>query len=400
MPLRKVIFWLHLAAGLIAGLVIGVMSFTGAVLAFEHEIVEWAERDLRRVEVSAATPLALDQLLAKVREVAPEDAKPAGVTVSRDPADAVAVSYGRSGTYYVNPYTGAVVPPTTTRTHDFMHLMVDWHRYLALSGDQRPVGKAITGVSNLTFLFLGLSGLWLWWPRAWNARVLRPSLWFVRGAAGKARDWNWHNVVGFWSLPLLVVLTATGAVISYRWASDLVYRAAGEQPPAQGAVGQPSENYTIARPENVSRLTYEGTLAHIQAAIPSWTSIALREGLPRRRGAPATPSTPERPRGPQPYSATVQADDESPSFATTALVIHPYTGELLDRTGYADQSSGRKARSWLRFLHTGQALGWPGQLIAGVACIGGLLLVYTGIALSWRRFFGKRRTDIPVTILD
>ncbi len=70
--------------------------------------------------------------------------------------------------------------------------------------------------------------------------------------------------------------------------------------------------------------------------------------------------------------------------------MHPYTGDILDRSGYADQSPGRKVRVWLRYLHTGQALGWPGQLVAGIACLAGCLLTYTGFALAWRRFFGRR----------
>ena len=40
---RKIVFWTHLAMGLIAGLSIAIMCFTGVLLAFEHEIVEWAE---------------------------------------------------------------------------------------------------------------------------------------------------------------------------------------------------------------------------------------------------------------------------------------------------------------------------------------------------------------------
>jgi uncharacterized iron-regulated membrane protein len=74
-------------------------------------------------------------------------------------------------------------------------------------------------------------------------------------------------------------------------------------------------------------------------------------------------------------------------------VINPFTGELLSRNGYADFTTGRKIRTWLRFLHTGEALGWIGQLLAGLACIGGVVLVYSGFALSWRRFFGKRRAS-------
>ena len=58
MTLRKFIFWLHLIAGLGAGLVIAIMSFTGTALAFEKEIIAFAERDLRHVALPTpnATP--------------------------------------------------------------------------------------------------------------------------------------------------------------------------------------------------------------------------------------------------------------------------------------------------------------------------------------------------------
>ena len=408
MSVRKVIFWLHLVAGLVAGAVIAIMSFTGAVLAFDNEIVEWAERDVRRIDIpSDAKPLALDQLVADFREAYP-DVRFGGVTVSADPHGAFAISAGRDGTYYINQYTGDIREPGLTRTHDFMHLMEDWHRYLARSGDQRPYGKAVTGACNLAFLFLAVSGLWLWWPRAWNRRVLRPSLWFT-GAKGKARDWNWHNVIGFWSLPVLVVLTVSGAVIGYKWAGDLVYRLAGETPPVQGAA---ATDYKIERPADAKKLTYSAALARFQAEFPAWETITLREGLPQRRGAPpSTPTAtapasasqptppaaaqpaPKRPSGPQPYSATVRESGRWYVAASTQVVLHPFTSELLDRSGYDNQTAGRQARSWLRFLHTGQAFGWFGQLVAGLACVGGLVLVYTGFALSWRRFFPGRKSS-------
>ena len=79
--------------------------------------------------------------------------------------------------------------------------MIDWHRALGFSGDNRAIGRAITGAGNAAFLFLALSGLYLWWPRKWTARVLRKSIWFRRGLSSRARDFNWHNVIGFWSLP-------------------------------------------------------------------------------------------------------------------------------------------------------------------------------------------------------
>jgi uncharacterized iron-regulated membrane protein len=41
--LHKIIFWTHLLAGVIAGLVIFIMSFTGVVLMYEPQISEYSE---------------------------------------------------------------------------------------------------------------------------------------------------------------------------------------------------------------------------------------------------------------------------------------------------------------------------------------------------------------------
>ena len=74
MKLRKIIFWLHLTAGVVAGTVILVMSVTGVFLAFERQIVAIAESDVRTVTppASDAPRLSLDTLVAKARETVPE----------------------------------------------------------------------------------------------------------------------------------------------------------------------------------------------------------------------------------------------------------------------------------------------------------------------------------------
>jgi uncharacterized iron-regulated membrane protein len=52
---------------------------------------------------------------------------------------------------------------------------------------------------------------------------------------------------------------------------------------------------------------------------------------------------------------------------------------------FQSQSPGRQARSWLRFLHTAEALGPLGQTIAGLASLTSVIMVYTGLALAYRR---------------
>ncbi|HEX2163688.1 MAG TPA: PepSY domain-containing protein, partial [Thermoanaerobaculia bacterium] len=66
-------------------------------------------------------------------------------------------------------------------------------------------------------------------------------------------------------------------------------------------------------------------------------------------------------------------------------------GAVVALTTFDDESRGRRIRSWLRWIHTGEAGGIAGQAVAALASAGALLLVWTGWALAWRRFVRSRR---------
>ncbi len=458
---RKVLFWVHLVAGLISGLSIGVMCFTGTALAFEKELIAWSERDARQIAPPApGTPrLPLDQLQAKLREAQPE-ARPQSIVFQNDPTAAIAFSAGRTGGFYVNPYTGEVRQPTGTGMSDFMRTMTAWHRTLGFTGeDSRPRGKLINGICNIAFFALAVTGLYLWMPRQWSWRALKPVIWFRQNGTSKARDFNWHNVIGFWSAPVLIVLTLTAIPISFQWGGKVINALAGTPAPAPGMGGGPGgggggggpgggfgAGPAVAVPTpapDAKPLSQDALLTAVQTQVPTWKTITLRTanaggagrggpgggagerggegrggrgegrggpggegrgGEGRSEGRGAADATPRAPRGegaPTTSSApasttlpavtvTVRESTSWPRTANTTLSLNPYTGEILKRTGYADQAAAQQVRSWTRFLHTGEALGFWGQLVAGLACLGGVFLVYTGFALSWRRFFGKK----------
>ena len=157
---------------------------------------------------------------------------PATIARKADADAPVAVGLGREGNIYVNGYTGAILGAGSQGTRDFFRSMTDWHRWLAMSGEKRATGRAITGASNALFLFIVISGFYLWFPRKWNWAQFRNVMWFKRRLPSKARDFNWHNVIGFWSVVPLFVIVLSGVVISYPFAGNMVYRVVGEQPPA------------------------------------------------------------------------------------------------------------------------------------------------------------------------
>jgi uncharacterized iron-regulated membrane protein len=395
MKLRTIVFWLHLLAGVVAGTIILVMSVSGILLAFERQMVAFAERQIRTLQLPAAgTPrLALDTLVANAREAVP-GSTPSGVILSADPAAAAVVNFGREQTVFVNPYTGTVLGHGATRLRRFFHVVTDWHRWLGSDGDRREIGRAMTGACNAAFAVLVISGFYLWWPRRWTRLALKavtvPSL----EQRGKPRDWNWHNAIGFWSAPVLLCITLTGMVISYQWAGNLIYTLTGSEPPPtpqRPVTGPPSQTGTGRGgagpdasggvPEGRASLDALFTTAARQA--PHWRLINLR--LPQPRAAQMT--------------VIIEEATAMHPYPRSTLTLDAGTAMVMKWEPYASSNLGRTIRLWVRPVHTGEAGGLIGQFVAALASVGGAVLVYTGLALAWRRSWHfikrHRRTGQP-----
>lgn len=420
---RSILFWTHLTAGVLGGIVILVMSFTGVVLALKPQIQNWIERDVRYVAPQDAPRLTAQQLLAAVKNTKPESS-PQTLALDRNPGTAAIVSLGRDGNIFVNPYTGAVLGTGSARTTEFFQLMTSWHRYMGATGEYRPMGRSATGVSNLAFLALAVTGLYLWWPKRLTLQYLTPIVWFRRTSTGRARDFNWHNTIGFWCLIPIVIMTASGAVISYPWASDLVYRLTGSPLPAGRGGGPAGPAASNERPgpgrggapagRGAGRGNRPGERSARQGAARSG---AEREGPPREEG-------PRGPQGNQPAPAIIPANldliwaraeqqvptwsllsmrlpnrEDAPvaftitdganwnAFARSNLTLNSGSGEVVQWQPYEGNNLGQKVRGWLRFAHTGELGGLAGQIVAGLGCLGGVFLVYTGLSLAFRRLW-------------
>ena len=91
---RRILFWVHLTAGSVAGKVILVMSVTGVLLAYRRQVIGWADRSFQAQPAPGARRLPVEELLARLQ--AAQGRMPSGITV-RSEADApVAFDLGRA----------------------------------------------------------------------------------------------------------------------------------------------------------------------------------------------------------------------------------------------------------------------------------------------------------------
>ena len=72
------------------------------------------------------------------------------------------------------------------------------------------------------------------------------------------------------------------------------------------------------------------------------------------------------------------------AFARSNLTLNGSSGEVVQWQPYDQGSLGQKARGWLRFAHTGELGGLPGQVVAGLGCLAGLALAWASRPLmTW-----------------
>lgn len=371
---HRAMFWAHLIAGLTAGLIILSMAVTGLLLSFEVQITEWAHRSLRVTPPAEnAAHLDVETLLARIRESKP-GFQPTGITWKGDSAAPVTLTMGREGIFFANPYTGEFLGEGNRVWRDFFHATTEWHRFLTGTGLSREAGKAITGAGCLLFGLLLLSGIYLWWPRQWRWSNVRAVTVFNGRLKGRARDWNWHNVIGFWSAFPLLLIILTGLIMSYGWANNLLFMLTGSKPPPlRSAAGPRGEE----RPESPALPVLTGLdtlLKQARQQNPSWQTLSLR--MPMKRG--------------DSFPLMVDRGGRGEVHRRTMLNLDPAQNTVqTSPDDFSRQNRGRQWRMSARFLHTGELLGLPGQIVAALCTLSAILLIWTGFALAWRRFFRR-----------
>lgn len=357
---RKTIFWLHLGTGIVVALVVAMMSVTGVLLTYERQMVSWADAKSWPTPPAGAEMRSVEEIVG-----AAEDA---GINARRltyyaDRSMPVLVGGGRRApSTYVDPYTTEVLGRPSNGTRDLMRTLTNWHRWFAVDGEGRATAQFITGAGNVAFLFLLVSGAYLWLPKIFRWPLFRQRLRLAGSYRNsKDRDFYWHHIFAAWSFIPLLVIIVTAVVISFDWAHDILTGAAGDSPgrPLQTAVAAPEP-----KPQELDDLL-QLAMSHSD----DWNSVSL--------SMPSADS--------QTVAFEVDTGSGRQPHKRTTLILDASSGELIDSGGFADRPAETRAISMNRYLHTGEWFGFVGQTIAGLVSLASLIMVWTGLALAWRR---------------
>jgi uncharacterized iron-regulated membrane protein len=223
--LKKGIGKIHLWLGLSSGIIVFIIAMTGCLYAFQEEIQNYTqeyrfvkEQDVAFLPPSKLAVIAKKELPDKLLHAIKYNAK-------NNAAEAEFFHY--EPTYYytifINPYTGKVLK-TVNNEDGFFPFILDGHFYLWLPHE---IGQTVVSSATLVFLTLLVSGLILWYPKNKNAAKQR--FWFKwkKGTKWKRKNYDLHNITGFYVLIIGIVFAITGLVWGFQWFAYSYYKVSG-----------------------------------------------------------------------------------------------------------------------------------------------------------------------------
>ena len=223
MKLKKVIGKIHLWLGLSSGLVVFIVAITGCIYAFQAEIKDLTYSFLS-VEPRDSPVLPPSQISEIAQKAFPEGHLHAVLyPTAEKSAQAIFFSYGEGNDHYkiayINPYDGELLK-LNDEYADFFRFILDGHFYLWLPPE---IGQPVVASFTLIFLVMVISGLVLWWPK--KKKNLKQSLSIKWDARWRRKNYDLHQVLGFYVMAFALVFAVTGLVWGFVWFRDGLYAA-------------------------------------------------------------------------------------------------------------------------------------------------------------------------------
>lgn len=370
---------IHLWLGLASGLIVLFMSVTGCIYVFSQEITNALREEAIYVPAVKEKTIPVSELWKKTQDEIGSQKKISNVSVYNNPEKSwIFHCYKRSAeksiwylntieyyeAIYVDPYSGAILGTYNEKT-DFFNIIKMLHWSLLLDSE---IGQQIIGWGTFIFVIMLITGLVLWWPKNKAARKQRFSFKWKKDTQWKRKNYDIHNIFGFYILSIALVIAFTGMVWAFTWFQAIVYVA------ASGTTTPPDIRQEKSIVQKDSKVIAMDKAFEI--------SKAKHKSADAFQLSPAADSTGV-------ISSYIQ-QNEGTYYVAHTMQFDQYTGKLLLERNHDEKNFGEKLITANYDIHVGAILGIPGKIIAFIASFICGMLPVTGFLIWYGRNFKKK----------
>jgi uncharacterized iron-regulated membrane protein len=337
---RRLFLQVHLVVGLLTGLYIIAVSFTGALLVWRTDLQRLTYPELftpsgAGVVAEPATVLESVRAAYPRHHVSGVDAP----TTSRPTYLAYATQGPTFITILADPATGRVLGELP----DSGPIRVLQELHFNLLGGRR--GRFINGLGAMALLAMCVTGVVIWWPRRHHWRLVIRDL---------------HGAVGIWTFVFLAMWAVTGAAFAF----PSTFRSlVGSFSPLTVARPRPSSS-----PDGREALSWNDLIARARQLVPD--QHVARVVLPSS----------ER----DPFLVMFSPSATRAAGATLrSIYVDQYSGDVLTESTGAQRTAGDIVMAWMAPLHVGNFAGTATKIVWTLAALAPTLLFVTGVVMWW-----------------
>ena len=373
---RKFIRDIHLWLGVGSGIILFIICLSGTMYTFRHEVEQFLEPEKFEVTKSVSTPLSLTLLIKQTEKstngtvsrisIFDDEKKPAELQVSMSKEDK------RGETYYVNPYSSKILGTGKGPATEFFMFFFKMQRWLLLD---QEIGRPIVGVATLIFIILTITGLVLWLPKkikGWKS--IKPGFNIKFSSNWKRINHDLHNVLGFYTFILILIMALSGLSWSFEWYKDGLSSALGAK-----VFGSRNEKKleSVQLPDAMSLSPDQiAAVAHREFLYDGKLTISIAKGA---EGS---------------YEVTKKNDAKFNKEAFDKIVIDQYSGKILKKELFANKTLGQKIAAQMKAIHLGEIYGTFSKIIYFITCLIATSLPVTGVII-WINKLRKQSKKSP-----
>ncbi len=394
---RLVNNWLHLWLGLISGIIVFVVCLTACLWVFNHEIIDLMIPKKERQYILASTQslISPSEIIAIADSLYPDDLV-RGITYTRDSPVSFSVNIKSSDTTkksktevnLLHPYTGEYLglqvednseeAQLRKKLNSFFAWTLSGHRFLWFP---RDIGRPIVNYATLIFCITLITGLVWWYPKKWTKSTREKSFKIKWKAGWKRVNLDLHNVVGFYSFLLVLLLAVTGMYYGITWINSALYW---------------STNWGTSLPERTSVSSDTSQIAHsalFSQAFDKEVHTILAQYKDPHYLTITYPDTVKK-------GGTISVyirNDMDRQFNNRYYSFDQYTGAFLPNRislfnkDYYELSAGEKFRRLNYDIHVGSIWGLPTKVLAFFLTFIAGSLPITGFIIWYNRKWGKKK---------
>lgn len=387
---KKIVGKLHLWLGISIGLIVFIISITGAIYAFQEEITNAVREEsiYNETDTKNSKLLPIHILEQKVNEFTREAYPIHWVNIPMDKNMNYVFyyyEYNPEGwnyfneyliykSVYINPFTGEI-EGVYDEKNSFFNIIKFIHWSFLLKSSW---GTYLTGIPTLIFVLMLISGIILWWPK--NKKARKQRFWFQwrNINSWKRRNYDLHSILGFYASFIAVIAAITGLFYAFFFIQAMIYFVF-----SGGETSYP--DFSQFKTTSSIELRDENRLDKIAAQVENLYPDAYGYSLDLGHEHLDEHEHPN-------FSVFVKQLSYS-YHINHSVIFDENTGQLLYNRPHTEKNFGEKVISANYDLHVGSILGIYGKIIAFVSSLICASLPITGFLVWWGRKKKKKNKD-------